>query len=137
MVPLLSNVTDLKQNPVSGGYEGKSKGISLQRSRMAADSVGKIVKALNTLDSAIDKAAKAAGPLARKDPALVARMNSYKEVVRRQRILVRELEMATLLRDWKGVTRMSELVRRSSIMIKDDADYILRSLRDMQMAYEA
>lgn len=104
---------------------------------MAADSVGKIVKALNTLDSAIDKAAKAAGPLARKDPALVARMNSYKEVVRRQRILVRELEMATLLRDWSGVTRMAELVRRSSIMIKDDADYILRSLREMQMAYEA
>jgi hypothetical protein len=104
---------------------------------MTGTSVGKIVKALNTLDGAIDKATRAAGPLARRDPGLVARMNSYKEGVRRQRILVRELEMATLLRDWKGVTRMSELVRRSSMMIKDDADYILRSLREMQMAQQA
>jgi hypothetical protein len=104
---------------------------------MTNGSIGKIAKALNTLDSAIDSAAKAAGPLARRDPELIARMNSYKEVVRRQRILVRELEMATLVQDWKGVTRMSELVRRSSMMIKLDADYILRSLREIQTAQQA
>jgi hypothetical protein len=104
---------------------------------MTVRSIGKIAKALNSLDSAIDGATKAAGPLARRDPELLARMNSYKEVVRRQRILVRELEMATLVRDWKGVARMSELVRRSSMMIKLDADYILRSLRTIQMAQSA
>ncbi|MEY4702033.1 MAG: hypothetical protein RL326_2220 [Pseudomonadota bacterium] len=72
--------------------------------------------------------------IALRDEALCHRMESYKEVVRRQRLLVGRLERASQEGDWKEVTRLNDLVRAASLMIKMDAVHILESLRVLRHA---
>ncbi len=101
---------------------------------MKADATLKINQALNALDVAIAGAAAAVKPLALKDRELSHRMESYREVVRRQRCLVADLERATDQRNWREAERLTDLVRRASLMIKMDAGHILESLRALRQA---
>jgi hypothetical protein len=89
----------------------------------------KINHALDALDRAIAGASMAVRHIALRDQALSYRMESYKEVVRRQRVLVTHLERASEQRNWKEVSRLTDLVRTASLMIKMDAGHILESLR--------
>lgn len=94
----------------------------------------KINNALNALDKAIAGASAAVRPIALRDQELSHRMESYREVVRRQRILVSDLERATERRDWKETQRLTDLVRNASLMIRIDAIHILDSLRALRQA---
>jgi hypothetical protein len=99
---------------------------------MTAEMTRKINQALDALDRAIAGALAAVRPIALDDRALSHRMESYKEVVRRQRVLVAHVEQASKRRDWQEVTRLTDLVRTSSMMIKLDAGHILESLRALR-----
>lgn len=101
---------------------------------MTAETTLRMNQALNALDRAIAGALTAVRPIALGDEALSHRMESYKEVVRRQRILVAQVEQASERRDWKEVARLTDLVRTASIMIKMDAGHILESLRALRQS---
>jgi hypothetical protein len=101
---------------------------------MNSEMARKINHALDALDKAIAGASTAVRHIALREEALSHRMESYKEVVRRQRILVERLERASQEGDWKEVTRLNDLVRTASLMIKMDASHILESLRVLHHA---
>jgi len=107
-------------------------GLLLRNSLMNAELTTKLTNALDTLDRAIASAAAAVRPIALRDQALSHRMESYREVVRRQRLLVGSLERATDKQDWKEAQRLTDLVRKASLMIKMDAGRILESLRTLR-----
>lgn len=96
---------------------------------MNSEMACKINHALEALDKAIAGASMAVRHIALRDETLSHRMESYKEVVRRQRVLVTDLERASEQRNWKEVSRLTDLVRTASLMIKMDAGHILESLR--------
>jgi len=107
-------------------------GLSLRKTPMNAELTTRLTNALDTLDRAIASAAASVRPIALRDQALSHRMESYREVVRRQRILVENLERATDRQDWNEVRRLSDLVRKASLMIKMDAGHILESLQALR-----
>lgn len=101
---------------------------------MNAELSTKLNNALDALDRAITSASAAVRPLGLGDEALSHRMESYKEVVRRQRLLVANLDQATDEGDWNEARRLTDLVRKASLMIKMDAGHILESLRALRQA---
>ena len=99
---------------------------------MKLEQIAKITKALNSLDNAINTAALSVSPLACHDTELTQRMESYKEVVRRQRNLVDQLSQAVIESRWSEVMRTALLVQRASDMIRLDASRILEALRELK-----
>jgi hypothetical protein len=96
---------------------------------MTIDHVSKMVTALNKLGSAIDAATASLNRLAPEDTQLVSRVDSYKEIVRRQRKLLYQLACAYQEEDWSEVNRLTNLVQQSSLMIKVDASFIVSALK--------
>jgi hypothetical protein len=99
---------------------------------MSEEMTRNINQALDTLDKAIAGALAAVRPIAVSDQSLSHRMESYKEVVRRQRVLLVSVEQASERRDWKEVARLTDLVRTASLMIQMDAGHILECLRGLR-----
>ena len=95
---------------------------------MAAHLAEKIRKALNGLDAAIDTAALAVSASPERDEVLERRMESYREVVRRQRLLAYDLSCALRRADMREVSRLANLLQASSAMIKADLSQIAENL---------
>ena len=104
---------------------------------MTVQTVAKMAKALSALHNAVEAAARAAGPLSFDDTDIKQRMSSYKEVIRRQALLLQRLSSAAAANDWQAVTRITDLVRTSSLMLQTDAEFIIDHLRQRRMARRA
>ena len=96
---------------------------------MSQVAVVKMVTALNKLELAIDAATSALHHSRRDDDGLLNRVSAYKEILRKQRELVGELGDASARNDWEEVSRLTNLVQGSSLLIKVDAGFILSKLR--------
>jgi len=99
---------------------------------MSSNVVSKIVSALNELEQAIHSARSSVKDVDTDDAMLQARIDSYQEILRRQRELVHDLSVAMDKKDWTEVVRLGELVRGSSLLIKVDAGFILNWLKNPQ-----
>lgn len=103
---------------------------------MSSELISKIVNALNDLETAIASAKSSVKAVDTDDSMLQARIESYEEILRRQRSLVHDLSVAMNNQDWNEVTRLGELVRGSSLLIKVDAGFILNWLKNPATARE-
>ena len=103
---------------------------------MSSDLIAKIVNALNELESAIRSAKDSVKGVDTDDAMLMTRIESYEEILRRQRELVHELSVAMHNQDWPEVSRLGELVRGSSLLIKVDAGFILNWLKNPEQVSE-
>lgn len=101
---------------------------------MSSDLITKIVSALNELEAAITSAKASVKDVDTKDSMLQVRIASYEEILRRQRSLVHDLSVALTKQDWNEVSRLGELVRGSSLLIKVDAGFILNWLKNPEAA---
>lgn len=88
-----------------------------------------MIQALDKLERAIDIATMSLHNAHRADEGLLQRISSYKEILRRQRELVAEMSEASARYDWTEVSRLTNLVQGSSLLIKVDAGFILSTLR--------
>ncbi len=85
--------------------------------------------ALSNLEKAVEAAAKSIKTAKVQDQAVLRRITSYKEIIRRQHSLLGELKRASAREDWKEVSRITSLVHGSSLMIKVDAGFLISSLK--------
>ena len=85
--------------------------------------------ALSNLEKAVEAAAKSIKTANVQDKAVLNRITSYKEIIRRQHSLLGELKRASAREDWKEVSRITSLVHGSSLMIKVDAGFLLSNLK--------
>ncbi len=104
---------------------------------MSGQLISKIVNALDELEAAIASAKASVKGVDTDDSMLQARIESYEEILRRQRSLVHDLSVAMNNQDWTEVCRLGELVRGSSLLIKVDAGFILNWLKNPQAAKES
>jgi hypothetical protein len=96
---------------------------------MAARSLSCIIDALSKLESAVENAAQSMRSAQVRDPAILNRISSYKEIIRRQHVLLGELKRAATRQDWKEVSRITHLVQGSSLMIKVDAGFLISNMK--------
>ena len=115
----------LKQLCLSNRYEGV---YGFQR-YMTAQSLSFIVEALSKLEKAVESAALSLKSANVRDPAILSRISSYKEIIRRQHALLGDLKRATAREDWKEVSRITNLVHGSSLMIKVDAGFLISNMK--------
>ena len=85
--------------------------------------------ALSNLEKAVEAAAKSIKTANVQDKAVLNRITSYKEIIRRQHSLLSELKRASAREDWKEVSRITSLVHGSSLMIKVDAGFLISTLK--------
>jgi hypothetical protein len=104
---------------------------------MRIENVQNLATALSKLSSAVDSAAASLNRSVPHDEALRSRIVSYKEIVRRQRQLLQELETASSRGAWAEVSRLTQLVHSASLLIKVDAGFILSVLKDEDLRNSA
>jgi chromosome segregation ATPase len=97
---------------------------------MSTELISKIVNALDELEGALATAKDSIKSIDTDDSMIKVRIESYQEILRRQRTLVHDLSVAMHTQNWGEVSRLGELVRGSSLMIKVDAGYILNWLKN-------
>jgi hypothetical protein len=85
--------------------------------------------ALSNLERAVEAAAKSIRAAKVQDKAVLNRITSYKEIIRRQHSLLDDLTRASAREDWREVSRITSLVHGSSLMIKVDAGFLLSNMR--------
>ena len=96
---------------------------------MTAHAFSFIFDALFNLERAVEAAAKSLKTANVQDKAVLNRITSYKEIIRRQHSLLGELKRASARKDWKEVSRLTSLVHGSSLMIKVDVGFLLSNLK--------
>lgn len=104
---------------------------------MTINNVHKMVVALNKLGTAIETASASLNRHAPHDEPLLARVASYKEILRRQKELLRELTCASHNENWPEVSRLTNLVHGASLLIKVDAGFLVSTLRNYNSNYHA
>jgi hypothetical protein len=85
--------------------------------------------ALSKLEKAVEAAAESMRSAKVQDATMLNRIDSYKEIIRRQHSLLEDLQRASDRKDWREVSRLTNLVHGSSLMIKVDAGFLLSHLR--------
>jgi hypothetical protein len=96
---------------------------------MAAHSLSDMVRALSRLETAVEAAATSIHALKVQDTTLLMRIASYKEIIRRQHDLIAAMRQASERRDWKEVSRITNLVQGASLMIQVDAGFLVSTLK--------
>ncbi len=96
---------------------------------MTQDLAAKIGTALDKLEAALDAATGSAGISLDHDEKLHARVEAYREVVRRQRILARDIQKAVARHDLREVSRIGTVIKQASVLMKMDLQHILSSIR--------
>ena len=104
---------------------------------MTAHPLSFMFDALSNLEKAVEAAAKSIKTAKVQDQAVLRRITSYKEIIRRQHSLLGELKRASAREDWKEVSRITSLVHGSSLMIKVDAGFLISNLKSRNTADEA
>lgn len=87
-------------------------------------------EALTRLESAVESAAQSINASKVQDKAILARIASYREIIKRQHTLIKDIERASAREDWKEVSRITNLVHGSSLMIKVDAGFLISGMRN-------
>lgn len=87
-------------------------------------------EALTKLETAVEAAAKSINASKVEDKAILARISSYKEIIKRQHALIKDIERASAREDWKEVSRITNLVHGSSLMIKVDAGFLISGMKN-------
>lgn len=85
--------------------------------------------ALKKLEDAVDAAARSVRASKVDDKAVLDRLSSYREIIRRQHALIADLKRASAREDWKEVSRLTSLVHGASLMIKVDAGFLISSIK--------
>lgn len=101
---------------------------------MASQVAANITRALDRLEAAIIDASESVGTSIERDPSLVSRIAAYREVVKRQKLLVDDLQKASARRDFNEVRRFANLIQASSMMVKMDLNHILEALKHLKGA---
>ncbi|MEN9845443.1 MAG: hypothetical protein RIS36_590 [Pseudomonadota bacterium] len=96
---------------------------------MTARPLSFMFDALSNLERAVEAAAKSIRAAKVQDKAVLNRITSYKEIIRRQHSLLDDLTRASAREDWREVSRITSLVHGSSLMIKVDAGFLLSNMR--------
>ena len=86
-------------------------------------------EALTKLEAAVESAAKSIHTSKVQDKAIIARISSYREIIKRQHALIKDIERASAREDWKEVSRITNLVHGSSLMIKVDAGFLISGMK--------
>ena len=94
-------------------------------------------EALSNLEKAVEAAARSIISANVQDHAVLNRISSYKEIIRRQHSLLGDLKRASSREDWKEVSRITTLVHGSSLMIKVDVGFLLSHLKSRTSASSA
>ena len=104
---------------------------------MAAHSLSLMIDALSKLEKAVEAAAQSVKAAQVTDEAILGRISSYQEIIRRQHSLLGELKRASARQDWKEVSRLTSLVHGSSLMIKVDAGFLVSTMKSRGAFSEA
>jgi len=104
---------------------------------MSSEAITKMLSSLRQLDRAIGTVMSSLPQ--RKDPnqMLRTRLHSYREIVRRQRLLVDELIAASRRNEAHEVARLSNLVHQSSLIIKVDIGFVMSELKKLSTSARA
>jgi len=96
---------------------------------MAVELAKKISLAIEKLEAALDAATGSAGVSLAHDEHLTARVEAYREVARRQKLLAGDLQKAVARRDSREAMRIGKLIEKSSTLMKMDLEHIVSSIR--------
>jgi hypothetical protein len=96
---------------------------------MAANPLSFMFEALSNLEKTVEAAATSMKAAKVQDKAVLNRISSYKEIIRRQHSLLADLKRASAREDWKEVSRITNLVHGASLMIKVDAGFLISNIR--------
>jgi len=96
---------------------------------MTAHPLSFMFEALSNLEKAVEAAARSMRAAKVQDRAVLNRISSYKEIIRRQHSLLADLKRASAREDWKEVSRITNLVQGASLMIKVDAGFLISNIR--------
>jgi len=96
---------------------------------MAANPLSFMFEALSNLEKAVEAAATSMKAAKIQDKAVLNRISSYKEIIRRQHSLLADLKRASAREDWKEVSRITNLVHGASLMIKVDAGFLISNIK--------
>jgi hypothetical protein len=97
---------------------------------MASHPLSFMFEALTKLEAAVEAAAQSIHKSKVQDQAILARISSYKEIIKRQHALIKDIEKASAREDWKEVSRITNLVHGSSLMIKVDAGFLISGMKN-------
>jgi len=97
---------------------------------MAAHPLSFMFDALTKLETAVEAAANSIKTAKVQDKAVLDRISSYKEIIRRQHALIADIKKASAREDWKEVSRITSLVHGASLMIKVDAGFLISNLKN-------
>lgn len=98
---------------------------------MSAEAITKMLTSLRRLERAIGVVSSSLPAHRDRNGTLKARLSSYNEIVRRQRLLVDDLIAASRRHDWQEVARLSNLVHGSSLMIQVDVGFVMTELKKL------
>lgn len=101
----------------------------MRKSLMSSELARKISLAIEKLEAALNAATGSAGISLEHDEHLSARIDAYREVVRRQKILAGDLHRAVVRRDAPEATRIGQLIEKSSMLMKMDLEHIVSSIK--------
>ncbi len=96
---------------------------------MSAHPLSFMFDALTKLEAAVESAARSISTSGVQDKAVLARISSYREIIKRQHALIKDIERASSREDWKEVSRITNLVHGSSLMIKVDAGFLISNMK--------
>lgn len=96
---------------------------------MSDRSLSFMADALSKLETAVEAAARSIKAGHVTDAAILTRISSYREILRRQHALLGDLKRASDREDWGEVSRITSLVHGSSLMIKVDAGFLISKLK--------
>lgn len=88
-----------------------------------------MVDALAKLELAVNTTARSLNASKANNPAVLTRISSYREIIRRQHALIEDIERASASSDWQEVSRLTNLVYSASLMIKVDVGFLLSNLK--------
>jgi len=90
--------------------------------------IEKLFTSLSELETAIENAKNTLARTDKLTPAISARLNSYNEILTKQRKIAGDLCVFIIQKNWKEVDRNVNLINGLSAMIRDDAHSILSSI---------
>ena len=91
--------------------------------------VSRLLESFSELERAIQSAKSALGKKAEPAKSLLDRINSYEDILEKQRILASSLCKYVATGDWGEVARHVKIINGLSAMIRDDAREVVAGIR--------
>ncbi len=91
--------------------------------------ISNILASVNNLDQVINSVVRSLSTEDRENLTLMSRLDSYQEILKRQKNLMKDLFEAYQRGEWENATRITNLIYGSSLMIEVDVGFMLSMLK--------